>query len=59
MVDLDSVGVHLDCGEWPAAEVVVFRGGWAGVDIVDLYVEPRGIVTEAPDVADAAALAES
>lgn len=37
--DPDSVGVSLDYDEGPAAEFVLFRGGWADVDIVDFQID--------------------
>ncbi|MCO1579417.1 hypothetical protein M8C13_27065 [Crossiella sp. SN42] len=51
--DPDSVSVTLDFGDWPAAVFVLFRGGWADVDVTNFQsgeahsVDGRGITSPA------------
>ncbi|MGW0516782.1 hypothetical protein [Crossiella sp. NPDC003009] len=53
VADPDSVGVTLDFGDWPAAVCVLFRGGWADVDVVDFRtkearaLDGRGVTSPA------------
>ncbi|GAA2784027.1 hypothetical protein [Crossiella cryophila] len=37
--DPDSVGVRVDHGDCCVAYVVLFRGGWADVDVIDPHTE--------------------
>lgn len=54
VTDPDSVGVTLDYNDdCPAARVVLFRGGWADVEIVD--TEACDVTMENPTVSDVAA----
>jgi hypothetical protein len=50
ILDPDSVGVSLDYNDSPAALIVMFRGGWADVDIVDFETE-RGVALDGTNLA--------
>jgi hypothetical protein len=54
VVDPDSVGVSLDFGTEPAATIVLFRGGWADVDVVD-FQTALGSAQDGSDVCTPAA----
>ncbi|GAA0607797.1 hypothetical protein GCM10010174_26260 [Kutzneria viridogrisea] len=53
--DPDSVGVMLDYEDGPAGSIVLFRGGWADVDLLDLTANE--VITSAPEVPTPAAFA--
>jgi hypothetical protein len=53
VVEPDSVGVLVENGGRSTMQVVLFKGGWADVDLIDWAAD--AVVTDNPTVADVAA----